>query len=330
MMMVNNCFYAILCGIFTTLPVLSFQIVQTRYFASKTCNSPIFSTLRKSEFQLSSSSSSFSDVSGNDTAIRELRNKIFMGENTVSIESATNDVTALELKIRELRNKNFMGDNTVSFEGDKMDLSVNDDITDLENKIRSLRQNIFMGDNSVSFDGNKIRHKSEVTTLEAKVREIRNSIFMGDNTISFEGDGSDKKASNENSDVTASESKIREIRQKNFMGDNTEMDGVAVSDNKDETVVPSLLNKIKSVLSGNGVKGSMTKESLSKLGLNVLLAYGFVSNASYITCLILAWVTHGEYRNKHIYVYIYIYIYMYIYTYVDLCQHIKIHTYTYI
>eukprot|EP00596_Hydrurales_sp_CCMP1899_P006121 CAMPEP_0119033454 /NCGR_PEP_ID=MMETSP1177-20130426/498_1 /TAXON_ID=2985 /ORGANISM="Ochromonas sp, Strain CCMP1899" /LENGTH=205 /DNA_ID=CAMNT_0006990211 /DNA_START=85 /DNA_END=699 /DNA_ORIENTATION=+ len=193
--MVNNCFYAILCGMFTTLPVLSFQIVQTRYFASKTFSSPLFSTLRKNDFQLSSSSESFSDVSGNDTAINEIRDKIFMGDNTVSIESAKDDVTALD--------------------------SAKDDATALE---------------------------------------------LSDNTETID-----------------------------------DVNSVAVSDNKDETVVPSLqnvvpslLNKIKSVLSGNGLKGSMNKESLSKLGLNVLLAYGFVSNASYITCLILAWVTHGK------------------------------------
>lgn len=62
-------------------------------------------------------------------------------------------------------------------------------------------------------------------------------------------------------------------------------------------VTPALgfFAKVKSVLSGNGLgKFPIKKESLTKLGMNVLLAYGFVSNASYITCLILAWVTHGK------------------------------------
>ena len=59
----------------------------------------------------------------------------------------------------------------------------------------------------------------------------------------------------------------------------------------------NFLAQVKSLLSGNGLgngKFSVDKESISKLGLNVLLAYGFVSNFSYITCLILAWVTHGK------------------------------------
>lgn len=65
--------------------------------------------------------------------------------------------------------------------------------------------------------------------------------------------------------------------------------------NNDIVIVPSLFGKIKSIISGNGIKGlAVNKESISKLGLNVLLAYGFVSNVSYITCLILAWVTHGK------------------------------------
>jgi hypothetical protein len=57
----------------------------------------------------------------------------------------------------------------------------------------------------------------------------------------------------------------------------------------------SFFTKVKNVLSGKGSSGlSMSKDSLSKLGLNVLLAYGFVSNVSYITCLILAWIAHGK------------------------------------
>ena len=37
-----------------------------------------------------------------------------------------------------------------------------------------------------------------------------------------------------------------------------------------------------------------SKEALAKLGLNVLLAYGFVSNVAYITCFIIAWIVHGK------------------------------------
>lgn len=37
-----------------------------------------------------------------------------------------------------------------------------------------------------------------------------------------------------------------------------------------------------------------SKETLAKLGLNVLLAYGFISNVAYITCFIIAWVLHGK------------------------------------
>ena len=57
----------------------------------------------------------------------------------------------------------------------------------------------------------------------------------------------------------------------------------------------NIFSSFKNLLQGKGRNGQpLSKESLSKLGLNCLLAYGFVSNASYITCLILAWVTHGK------------------------------------
>ena len=62
-------------------------------------------------------------------------------------------------------------------------------------------------------------------------------------------------------------------------------------------VVPAVgfFSKLKNLLSGDGFgKLPINKESISKLGLNVLLAYGLVSNFSYITCLILAWVAHGK------------------------------------
>ena len=58
--------------------------------------------------------------------------------------------------------------------------------------------------------------------------------------------------------------------------------------------------KLKNLLLGNGFTASssgqskFSKKALASLGLNALLAYGFVSNVSYITCLILAWVSHGK------------------------------------
>lgn len=57
---------------------------------------------------------------------------------------------------------------------------------------------------------------------------------------------------------------------------------------------------IKNLLSGKGWKDKefLTKESLAKLGLNVLLAYGFVSNFSYVTCVIISWVAHGRKYGK--------------------------------
>jgi hypothetical protein len=57
----------------------------------------------------------------------------------------------------------------------------------------------------------------------------------------------------------------------------------------------NVFQKVKSVLSGNGLGNlKITKDSLAKLGLNALLAYGFVSNFSYITCVILAWISFGK------------------------------------
>eukprot|EP01038_Epipyxis_sp_PR26KG_P011172 gene11172-14991_t len=57
----------------------------------------------------------------------------------------------------------------------------------------------------------------------------------------------------------------------------------------------NLLDKFKSLISGNGWNGQGYDKSLfAKLGLNLLLAYGFVSNISYITCLILAWISFGR------------------------------------
>jgi hypothetical protein len=55
--------------------------------------------------------------------------------------------------------------------------------------------------------------------------------------------------------------------------------------------------KLWNLLAGNGWttdKAAFSKESLGKLGLNALLAYGFVSNVSYITCVIAAWVVFGK------------------------------------
>ena len=56
---------------------------------------------------------------------------------------------------------------------------------------------------------------------------------------------------------------------------------------------------LKNLLSGKGLNGKagLKKEDFAKLGLNIVLAYGFVSNVSYITCLIISWVAHGKKYN---------------------------------
>lgn len=60
----------------------------------------------------------------------------------------------------------------------------------------------------------------------------------------------------------------------------------------------NVLSNINNLLRGRGWNGTsstlLTRESIAKLGLNVLLAYGFVSNFSYVTCIILSWVSHGR------------------------------------
>lgn len=68
----------------------------------------------------------------------------------------------------------------------------------------------------------------------------------------------------------------------------------------DQQVTVSVSDGLKNLLSGKGWKGKefFTKESLAKLGLNVLLAYGFVSNFSYVTCVIISWVAHGRKYGK--------------------------------
>lgn len=54
------------------------------------------------------------------------------------------------------------------------------------------------------------------------------------------------------------------------------------------------LNKIKTYMDNSTLKDKFSKEELSKLGLYALLSYGFVSNFSYITCVIIAWCIHGK------------------------------------
>lgn len=88
---------------------------------------------------------------------------------------------------------------------------------------------------------------------------------------------------------------------------------VSVSDGNSPSTVPLLKNKendekeVTSVvytpksnwwksflLSWSKTPKEFSKETLAKLGLNVLLAYGFISNVAYITCFIIAWVLHGK------------------------------------
>lgn len=58
--------------------------------------------------------------------------------------------------------------------------------------------------------------------------------------------------------------------------------------------IVSSSDSVKAYLEKNNVKTKFSKEELSKLGLYALLSYGFVSNFSYITCVIIAWCIHGK------------------------------------
>mmetsp|Transcript_35600 Transcript_35600/g.36306 ORF Transcript_35600/g.36306 Transcript_35600/m.36306 type:complete len:227 (+) Transcript_35600:150-830(+) len=57
----------------------------------------------------------------------------------------------------------------------------------------------------------------------------------------------------------------------------------------------SFFNKLKNLLSGKGLSGKgFSADSLKKLGLSALLSYGFVSNFSYVTAVIISWCIFGK------------------------------------
>lgn len=68
----------------------------------------------------------------------------------------------------------------------------------------------------------------------------------------------------------------------------------AVVIDQSSTKQTSLGGMAKSIKTSWNKNKLLSKESIAKLGLNALLAYGFVSNISYITCVIIAWVLHGK------------------------------------
>lgn len=51
-----------------------------------------------------------------------------------------------------------------------------------------------------------------------------------------------------------------------------------------------LIVKMQKIMKDKG----FSKASIAKLGGYALLSYGFVSNVSYITCIIISWVIHGR------------------------------------
>eukprot|EP01031_Cornospumella_fuschlensis_P035370 gene35370-42866_t len=71
---------------------------------------------------------------------------------------------------------------------------------------------------------------------------------------------------------------------------------MSISEREVSQWTSNFVKGLKNLVTGKGWNGKsiLTKDQLTKLGLNVLLAYGFVSNVSYITCLIVAWVAHGK------------------------------------
>lgn len=66
----------------------------------------------------------------------------------------------------------------------------------------------------------------------------------------------------------------------------------------DSKEVPiSLTKKIGNLIAGkgfSGIDGAAIKQRLAQLGISALLSYGFVSNFSYVTTVIIAWCIHGK------------------------------------
>ena len=58
--------------------------------------------------------------------------------------------------------------------------------------------------------------------------------------------------------------------------------------------IKPMISKVKGKLSDLGLNKKVSKEDIAKLGLFTLLSYGWVSNVSYITCLIISWIIHGK------------------------------------
>jgi len=58
--------------------------------------------------------------------------------------------------------------------------------------------------------------------------------------------------------------------------------------------IKGLIDRLKSSISRLGLNNKFKKEDIAKLGLFTLMSYGWVSNVSYITCLIISWIIHGR------------------------------------
>ena len=58
--------------------------------------------------------------------------------------------------------------------------------------------------------------------------------------------------------------------------------------------IKPIIDKVKLSLTKIGWTKKVSKEDIAKLGLFTLLSYGWVSNVSYITCLIISWIIHGK------------------------------------
>ena len=94
------------------------------------------------------------------------------------------------------------------------------------------------------------------------------------------------------SDSEAIESTVESVNEAN---NPIKANDVKVDEKETITYTPKKNTKWNSFLfSWFKPSKEFSKESLAKLGLNVLLAYGFISNLAYITCFIIAWVLHGK------------------------------------
>ena len=138
--------------------------------------------------------------------------------------------------------------------------------------------------------------KSSIVYRPKYTKLITKTILYSSTTSSISNNSSTTSSISNDSSTTSSTSNNSSTTSSTSNNNNSNNNNFPIFDYIKPIIsnIKPYIDRLKSSISKLGLNNKFKKEDIAKLGLFTFMSYGWVSNVSYITCLIISWIIHGK------------------------------------